>query len=313
MTPMAHAPMPAIQHPTRWAAEDGARPGDRAFVAERMLRHFADPSYRPPLLPSAAFEVSDLARRSEVNVEEIVRVIERDPLLASHVLKAAQSPMYTTRIPVQSIPEAVRRLGLNAMRDVVWQVAVDLRLFRAGRYTAVMKSLRRHSAATAQLMRLVCSYAAVEADLAFLCGLLHDIGMCGLLIALSEETPHQAPAPEILWPVLREVHPAASAQMARLWKLDATIQLVLGGHHNAHEDRFAHPLIAALCVADTFAEDLGFGATAGLDASVNADPASDRWPADAHDAALRLLRIDPALHARLSDEAVLRLAAQEAT
>ena len=94
---------------------------------------FTSPTFKPPVLPTVAFEIHELTRHPDADFVRIQRLLEKDAVLAAKVLQMAQSPVYARGTPVQSLRDAVSRIGLDRIRDAVWEVAVGLRVFRAGR------------------------------------------------------------------------------------------------------------------------------------------------------------------------------------
>jgi HD-like signal output (HDOD) protein len=229
---------------------------DVSAVHVRLLRLFASPTYRPPLLPSVALEIMELAERPSVSFEAVVGVLEHDPILAAKVLSISQSALYAPRSPILSLKQAAVRLGLGALRDLVVEAALKLRVFRVPGYDAAMERLSRHSTLVAYLVRELCRRTAIEAEYAFVCGLLHDVGIAACLLALSDD-PRGGPIPfEALGSVLREVHESASGLLARLWGLRPEIQSVVGTHHQLEIGGRPHPLNAALIVAEGLAGEL---------------------------------------------------------
>ena len=111
-------------------------------LQQMLLTIFRSPKYRAPVLPSVAIELSDMTRKSTISYDDVVQVVQQDPLIVAGVLKVAQSPIYGGRSPVQSLKEAIQRLGINTLRDIVWQVVAGMRLFRVKGYTGVMERLR---------------------------------------------------------------------------------------------------------------------------------------------------------------------------
>lgn len=234
---------------------------DEAALQERMLETFRAPDYRPPELPSTAQEVLTVSQNPDVEVEKVVELLEHDQMLAAQVLRVAGSPAYAGATKIDSLSGALMRLGLKTVRDVVMQVAMNLRVFRCEAYAAPMERLRKHSQATAHLCRVVCKYSSsVEAEFSFLCGLLHDVGIAGILLALGE-TPRGKPPPDlnILWPAIHEAHSEAAGLMAKLWDMPAELQWVLAAHHRVEIEGYPHPLAAAVCIAEHLASELGSG------------------------------------------------------
>ncbi|MDD9946744.1 MAG: HDOD domain-containing protein [Myxococcales bacterium] len=238
-----------------------------------MVQVFGDSRYKAPVLPAAAHELMELSKRPNVSFEDVQRVVEKDTTIAGKVLQVAQSPIYATRVRAKTLRDAVQRLGLNNIRDIVWQVAMDVRVFRAEGYEGVLERLQSHCVATGYLARLVCRFTSVASEYAFLCGLLHDVGLSGLLISVVEkrgkDSAEGLPPLSVLWPALTEAHAEASGYLARLWKLDKELELVVAKHHQGEGSDLPHPLVAVLAVAEHLATEAGHAVLAddeGLDA-----------------------------------------------
>jgi HD-like signal output (HDOD) protein len=123
-----------------------------------------------------------------------------------------------------------------------------------------MNLLRRHSAFTAEAARLISRSTAGLDSFAFLCGLLHDVGIAACILALSGPLRELAPQGFVrAWPCVREVHEACSEILARIWGLPPDVALVLRLHHEPIADGRLNPLAAAVRLADIHAELQGFG------------------------------------------------------
>jgi putative nucleotidyltransferase with HDIG domain len=228
-----------------------------AELQQTLLTIFRAPSYRPPVLPNVAIELTELTRKTSVSYDEVVLVLQKDPMIVAGVLKVAQSPLYGGR-PVQSLKEAIARLGINTLRDIVWQVVAGLRLFRAKGYTAMMERLQAHSMFTAYMARVIASRAGIAAEHAFLCGLLHDVGISGTLVALAE-SEKKLPELGALLAAVDGMHDQAGGMMAKLWGLSPEIAKVIEQHHQLDRDASAAPvLVAVLYVAEHYADTCGF-------------------------------------------------------
>jgi HD-like signal output (HDOD) protein len=241
--------------------------GNEAIVVEtpeqfamRLRAHFTAPGYQPPLLPAVALEVHNLARQQDVDADKVVAVMRKDPMLAGRVLKIAQSAAFAPTVQITSLRDAVVRLGLRNLSEIAWEVSLDMRVFRSTVYAEPMEVVRRHSTACAHLSRLVSSFTPIASEYAFLCGLLHDVGLAAALILLGENKRTAAGIDPIMMAVaLQQCHQEASAVVARLWNLPIDIQLVLGHHHDVVIEGHAHPLAAVVAVAEELTRDLGMG------------------------------------------------------
>jgi len=236
-----------------------------------MLRLFASPAYRPPVLPAIALEMVQLSQRPHITFDEVAALLERDPVLAAKVLSIAQSALYAPRCPVLSLKQASVRLGMKALRSLVVEAALKLRVFSAPGYDATMERLARHSTASAHLMRMLCRETQIDAEYAFLCGLLHDVGIAACLLALADDVRGGVVPFEALRSVLDLVHEDASGLVTRLWGLPAEIQRIAATHHQLEVGGTPHPVNAALIVAEQLASELDAGMSCaeerGLDAN----------------------------------------------
>jgi HD-like signal output (HDOD) protein len=253
---------------------------DESELSERLLATFKDPSYEPPRLPAVATQLLELSGRPDVSFDQLTDVLEQDALLAGRVIQVAQSPLYSPQKSIPSLKGAVSRLGINALRDIVIQVALNMRVFRCEPYADTMDRLRVHSVATGHLARLICKYSSFEGEYAFLCGLLHDAGIAGSLIGLAEDSSTAPPDLIAVWPALDTMHAAASEVMTGLWELPAEIRMVVGAHQQVLIEGYAHPLAAIVCVANELAHDLGFGVLPGEDEGLESACLSSHVNAD---------------------------------
>jgi putative nucleotidyltransferase with HDIG domain len=240
------------------AIEDDA--GDLLLGADELIEIIDAPSYQPPVLPAIALEALALSRAPDLDLRQVQRLLERDPMLAARMLRVAQSPAYATRVPVASLGDALRRLGVEAMTRIVLEVSMGATVFRVRGYEGAVDTVRRHSTATAYIARAVAHAARLPTELAFLCGLLHDVGVVACLLVFARPRPGGAvPAFELVWPVVEPLHQGVSARLASLWKLPEEVGRVIGHHHVRPGAPGRNPIAGAVMVADAIACELGVG------------------------------------------------------
>ena len=214
---------------------------DPVEVRARVRAVWSAPDYHPPLLPAAAMEVHRLSREPRVDFDEVVEVLEDDQVLASDILRVAQSPAFVRRRPPSSLRDAVSRLGLSNLRDIVFGVAFQAEVFRAPGYAEVMEAVRDHSVGAAHVARLLARGTPV-AEYAFLCGLLHDVGAAAVVLALAET--RRSVAPEALACVVEELHEEAGAMLFDAWDLPPSLRTAVTGHHAPQTREAALALVA---------------------------------------------------------------------
>lgn len=233
--------------------------GDLLLGADELIELIDAPGYQPPVLPAIALEIYQLARSPDLDLRQVLRLLERDPMVAARVLRVAQSPMYATRMPVTSLADALQRLGVEMLARIVLEVSAGLTLFRAPGYEGPMEQVRRHSTATAYLARAVAHATKQPTEPAFLCGLLHDVGIvASLLVFARHRRGRPPPRFEDVWPVVEPLHETVSDRLARLWNLPDDVRRVIG-HHHLRGVSAIDPLAGAVFVGGSLATELGCG------------------------------------------------------
>jgi HD-like signal output (HDOD) protein len=233
---------------------------DEEALTERLLRAFEDPAYHPPRLPEVARELLALTRNPNASFAHIESLLERDSMLAGEVLSIARSVFYNRHGADVNLHDALTRLGLEKLRAAVLQAAMSLRVFRSVSYRVWMERLQDHSVMTAHIGRFVSRYTSLPEEEVFLCGLLHDVGIAGILLVLGEPREgKKAPFLDTLWPAIHGAHPVAGARMVHLWGLPAEISMAVAAHHEVRIDGVEHPIAAALCLAERLAGERGWG------------------------------------------------------
>ena len=236
-----------------------------ATLGAELIETFNNPEYRPPPLPGVALELMTLSNRDDATIDRVVRLLEQDQMLAGGVMRLIGSPLYAARTPIRSLKEAVVRLGIRTVRDLVFETALNQGVFRLAEYSETIEQIRRHSTVTAYIARIVCRTAKIDEEHAFLCGLLHDIGFAGLLFAVSNVEAEGSPPLIQLWPEIDALHEQASRIVTELWQLPIEIQEVVGHHHHLHTGATSR-VAAAINIGDRLSERFGASVVGPVDA-----------------------------------------------
>lgn len=256
-----------------------------ATLRDELLATFHDEDYQPPPLSKVALEVYKMARRADVQVQDIVRVLGTDQMLAASTMRLVSSPVYGGQGRIKSLHQAVVRLGFKTLCDVVFEAALTGSVFNLPEYTDVLEQIRHHSIAAAHLTRVVCEEAKVEDDSAFLCGLLHDIGLTAQLLAISRVEGSGRPVLRKVWQEVDNNHARASGLVARLWRLPDEVCVLLAQHHGPFQQDLT-PVAAAVCMADALSGRFGASVVGPIDETgepMEADSMDERCLAEARE------------------------------
>ena len=140
----------------------------------------------PP--PQVVSEVMRLTRgdmagdgAAEGSSAELAHLIQRDIALAGQVMRVANSALYARRTPVVTLPQAIAWLGIREVRNIAFAVAVQGQVFNSSYFRNEMAELWRESVIVALFAQEIARLKRRNVESAYLCGLLHRVGMALIL------------------------------------------------------------------------------------------------------------------------------------
>jgi putative nucleotidyltransferase with HDIG domain len=226
-----------------------------------------------PTLPAVAMEVNALIEDLDTSVNTLSRTIEKDPVIVSKLLKLVNSAFYGLSSKVGSISHALVVLGSNTVRNAVLSVSViDAFSNNATNPYADVRSLWRHSIAVALTSRHLAQASRLSPpDVAFVGGLLHDIGKFVLsqffqedfiriccLVSEHEVSWHEAEKREI-----GVSHAKIGGRLAAKWKLPGELVDAISYHHTYRKTARETSLLILVHAADIVINGFQFPGTNG--------------------------------------------------
>jgi HD-like signal output (HDOD) protein len=194
-----------------------------------LRSHFAGGAFELPVLPDVAVKILQSSNDTEVDIDELCELILRDQILASHVIRLANSALFSMGRKINSLEQALLRLGLFTLRELVSAVAFRSRLFSVPEYEALGEELWRTSAATGAFCREIATLRQCDRERMFLCGLLHAVGKPVALLGILDVKKKHALPLDIPTTVqlMEEFHVDVGGQLATKWSLpDAVIEVI---------------------------------------------------------------------------------------
>jgi len=161
--------------------------------------------YRLPPMPALALRILRLTANNEATARELAELIEFDPSMTAQIMRYARSALFNYPGKIHSVQEAVTRvLGFDRVAHIALGIA-SVRAFDVPREGALgMDNFWRHSLYCAFLSQSLAAECGYDKGLAYLCGLLHNLGL--LLIG------HLFPVEFDELNALRDTNPEASLQ-----------------------------------------------------------------------------------------------------
>ncbi len=221
------------------------RPGppllpDEATTARAVMEHFDANRPGPASFPSIALQILDLVRDPKVDATALDRVIELDAALSSGVLVLANSAVFRGVSKVETLREAVTRLGLDEVARLA--AALSTRsLYRSVRaefdlFGPTWNRLFYHAVTVARSgAELARARKLGDPDRVFVGGMLHDVGKSLALRSLAallieDRVPrHDVGA---LARILQHVHVPIGALAHREWGLPEGLVAIAERHHD---------------------------------------------------------------------------------
>jgi len=139
-----------------------------------------------PSLPDIAINVRLAANNENLNIADLVRLVQQDPGLSAYLLKVSISSHYKRRHATSNLDSALRRLGLDATRDLTASYALKTLFYiNDPQIKRRLRDIWQRSVYTAALAHVMARHCGFDPDRALLAGLMQDIGALPLLTNLK--------------------------------------------------------------------------------------------------------------------------------
>ncbi len=255
--------------PAQADAGGPALPDAARAALEARLR---DGTLDLPILPQVASRILAGGFDDAAEVGPIAALLERDPALTGHVLRVANSPAYSRGAPIQSIQQALIRIGLAQLREIVVAVALKSRVFRVQGFEAAVGALWKHAAVTGAYAKEIARMRRASVESAFLCGLLHDVGkpvVLGVLQEIRVSGGGRLSAHACL-EALAPYHTRVGANLAAVWNLPGAVVESIAHHHDFRAAQSHAQAVMITSLADLLAHIVLSDGTEGAEAEIAA-------------------------------------------
>jgi putative nucleotidyltransferase with HDIG domain len=138
-----------------------------------------------PPFPWVAKRLMATLAKEDVDIAEVGKLIAAEPVFATRVLQLANSPLFALERQVRTISHAIILLGLDRVKAITFTRAMEDFIAPA----LNVKALRvcwQNSLAVALIAEKLARAARMDADFAYVAGLLRDIGRLALLVKYPE-------------------------------------------------------------------------------------------------------------------------------
>jgi HD-like signal output (HDOD) protein len=225
---------PDVQMTDRSAAEIQ----DPGAVADQLEQEICAGKIELPLLPRAAAEVLASSLDDQSDAARLAELIQQDQGLATHVLRVVNSPAFRGATEIVALQQGIARLGMERIREIALSAALKGSLFKKGGYHRIMDEAWQVALASGLWAKEVARSVRKNVEVAYLCGLLHNIGTPLVLHRLDELAPGLERAE--VDALLHRLTSMAGVQLAVAWELPDAVRTTiehLGAFAEAGDDQ----------------------------------------------------------------------------
>ncbi|MBM5569968.1 MULTISPECIES: HDOD domain-containing protein [Deefgea] len=138
------------------------------------LEEVFEQTHKLPTIPKVVQELIDSFSNDDIDIDTIGKKIAQDQVITAKVLRLANSAHFGASRQIGSVQEAVVVLGFNTVRTLVVASGIT------GAFVATpgfdRKAFWKHSLAVATISKWLAKQAKTNGEVAFTCGMVHNIG-----------------------------------------------------------------------------------------------------------------------------------------
>jgi len=211
-------------------------------VAGLVLEHFRKNRPGPASAPSLSLQILTLVASPRTGAADLARLVQSDPALAASVLHVANSAYHRGVQEVESVRDAVARIGLEEAGRVAGALAAKSLFSPRMRqefaaYSDRWSDLFARAVTVATVSAsLAMKKAPARSDRAYLGGMLHDVGKSVGLRSLSalavDRQVKLLPLSSRFDRVLERVHLEIGGEVHQEWDLPQYLTVLCVRHHD---------------------------------------------------------------------------------
>lgn len=192
-----------------------------------------------PSLPTIVMDLLSSFEQPDINVGILADKVSQDQALAAKTLRLANSSFYGLSRKVTTIQQAITILGFDSVRALISAASITSNFRAVPNFPFNFSNFWRHAAGTALCSKQIAKIVGLNQDYAFVCGLLHDIGILVSITrfpqhyqeALKYRNLHDCHVIEAEKAVIGVDHTVVGHLLAENWKFPAVMQRAILNHH----------------------------------------------------------------------------------
>lgn len=226
-------------------------------------------------IPTVATRVLRYMESDDSDFKGLTKIIESDPSLSVKIIKVANSPLYSSRVPTSNLSQAISKLGMNKISNIVLGVSIFSKFLIASRdeIKSFLEKFWWHSACTATVARAITQKIGLNfQEKEFIVSLLHDVGKLAMLqydlesfkkvMELVEfDREHPFEVEERLFGIN---HRNLGYEIVKKWELPEDLTEIFKLEYSHEQTKETKLLISIINLANIFCEVWGAGFFGGV-------------------------------------------------
>jgi len=237
----------------------------RLSLLEIINNYLDSDQMRLPPFDATSKRIQGEAMKETPDTDLIERLVIRDQALTGQVLRIANSAFYKGLVKVSTVRNAILRLGVNEVSNIVTLVSQqESYKSKDPKINTVLRELWKHSlgcAIGAHWIAKNTGFANLASE-SFFAGLLHDVGKLFIMAVLEQLKQSQEidvqPAPALLHEIMANQHSQYGFDLMKNWNLPEHYCHIARDHHAETIDPKNY-LLLIVRVADKACNKAGIG------------------------------------------------------
>lgn len=212
-----------------------------------------------PVLPATVTRLIEVTNAPESSAKDVMMVIHSDQSLSLTILKIANSALFGRPQKVDSLKTAITVLGFNEVQRIALAKALVNSFDKlAKQHKLYIDRFWTHSFVCGMAAGRIAGDMGIAPDIAFMGGLIHDIGKLVMLETFSDDYAAEHwmtrfSDEEMLHDELRMfsfTHDQVGGQLLRQWHFPETLVSAVANHHRPGEVSEGKGLAGVIQLAD---------------------------------------------------------------
>ncbi|HET6474366.1 MAG TPA: HDOD domain-containing protein [Pseudomonadales bacterium] len=204
------------------SARAPSEPADLVTTQRRLAAALAARAVELPPMPGVAAEVIASSIDDQADAIRLAQLIQTDQGLASHVLRIVNSPALRAAMEIVALRQAIARLGMNRIREIAIAASLSNALFASATYADEANRAWQLALGASLWSKEIARVCRKNTEIAYLCGLLHNVGAPVVLNAIGAASPVRL-SPRDVAGLLAEFEVRAGALLAEEWRLPSAV------------------------------------------------------------------------------------------